>query len=398
MEAGSDKRIQLEVSLSGRFNASLGQVPLFKNAKRSRQVINLFVLLLLHRFENISQERLIEALWPDDECEDPVNALKNLVYRLRKIISDHGTLDGNDCVVSKHGAYAWNCDIPCVIDVEEMEKLWQKAKDEHLSVPERIDLYKEAISLYKGRFMEDFYFEGWVAPVASYYQNIYMNLLHEVIKLLNEEKRYEEITTLCEATITMEPYEETLHENLLKSLINSGKKSRALDHYNYISKKFYKDLEVKLSDSIRCLYKELINDLKSSETDITTIKEEMNDPESNGAFLCDYEIFKNVYRLESRSAERAGQSVFLCLLTMRSAIDINRNEVMVIAMDKLEKVIVSSLRKGDVVSRFSPTQFILLLPLSYENGEKVISRILDRFRKEHKNPLIKIDVNLEPVI
>jgi len=67
-------------------------------------------------------------------------------------------------------------------------------------------------------------------------------------------------------------------------------------------------------------------------------------------------------------------------------------------MDKLEKIIVSSLRKGDVVSRFSPTQFVLLLPLSYENGEKVVARLLDRFRQEYKNPLIKIDVNLEPVI
>ncbi|NLU32008.1 MAG: hypothetical protein GXX04_05245 [Clostridiaceae bacterium] len=388
----------MEVNLSGRFNARLDQVPLFENAERSRQVISLFVFLLLHRFENISQERLIEAMWPDDESDDPVNALKNLVYRLRKVISSHGTLDGNECVVSKSGTYGWNCDVPCFIDVEELEKLWQKAKNEQLPVPERIDLYKEAISLYKGRFMEDFYFEWWVAPIASFYQNICMNCLHEVTKLLNEEKRYEEITALCEAAISTEPYEETLHEYLLKSLISSGKKSRALEHYNFISKKFYKDLGVKLSDSIRCLYKELINDLKSSETDISTIKEEMCDPESKGAFLCDYEIFKNIYRLESRTAERAGQSVFLCLLTMRSTVEISRNDVIIIAMDKLEKVIVSSLRKGDVVSRFSPTQFILLLPLSYENGEKVIARILDRFRSEYKNPLIKIDTNLEPVI
>ncbi len=93
MGAGSDRRIQLEVNLSGRFNARLDQVPLFKNAERSRQVISLFVFLLLHRFENISQERLIEAMWPDDESDDPVNALKNLVYRLRKVISSHGKFE-----------------------------------------------------------------------------------------------------------------------------------------------------------------------------------------------------------------------------------------------------------------------------------------------------------------
>lgn len=392
----SVEKTLIEVNFLGRFSASLGKVPLFKNAERSRQVISLFAFLLLNRFENISQERITEALWPEDKSDDPVNALKNLVYRLRKIISAHGNLDGNDCVISKNGTYAWNCEIPCIIDAEEMEKLWRQANDEKLPVSKRIELYKKAISLYKGRFLEDLYFEGWAAPMSSYYQSIYMNCIHEVSNLLNIENRFDEITALCEAAIALEPYEETLHEKLLRSLIDSGKKSRALEHYNNISKRFYKELGVKLCDSIRCLYRELINDLKNVETDIMAIKEELNDPDATGAFLCDFEIFKNIYRLESRTAERAGQSVFICLLTMNTLVD--NKDVIVHAMDKLEKVIVSRLRKGDVVSRFSSVQFILLLPASFENGEKIITRILNRFRNEYKNPLIKIDVNLEPVI
>lgn len=183
----SVEKTLIEVNFLGRFSASLGKVPLFKNAERSRQVISLFAFLLLNRFENISQERITEALWPEDKSDDPVNALKNLVYRLRKIISAHGNLDGNDCVISKNGTYAWNCEIPCIIDAEEMEKLWRQANDEKLPVSTRIELYKRAISLYKGRFLEDLYFEGWAAPMSSYYQSIYMNCIHEVSNLLNIE-------------------------------------------------------------------------------------------------------------------------------------------------------------------------------------------------------------------
>ena len=145
----------------------------------------------------------------------------------------------------------------------------------------------------------------------------------------------------------------------------------------------------------------MIKGLKSVETDITTIKGEMNDPDSEaekGAFLCDFEIFKHFYRLELRSAERAGQSVFLCLFTMSSTKETTGIGAMMNAMEKLQDVIICSLRRGDVVARFSPLQFILMLPTSYENGEKIIERIIMRFNKEYKNPLIKLDANLEPIV
>lgn len=376
----------------------MGEAPVFRNAERSKQVISLFAFLLLNRFDTISNERLIEALWPEDDSDDPVNALKNLVYRLRKILSSNKILNGNDCVLSKNGTYAWNCDIPCTIDAEEMDNLYRKAKDEKLSVDIRIGLYKDAIALYKGRFLEDFFFEGWAVPLSSYYQSLYMNCIREVTSLLDTAKRYDEIIFLCETAIAMEPYEEVFHENLLKALINSGQKRKALEHYNNISRKFYRESGVKLCNSIRCLHKELVRDLREVETDITAIKEEMHDPVMDGAFLCDIEIFMNIYRLETRTAERAGQSVFICLLTISSSIQTGGIGTILYAMDKLENVIVSSLRKGDVVSRFSTTQFVLLLPVSYENGEKVIERILNRFMQEYRNPVIKIDVTLEPVI
>lgn len=172
-------------------------MPLFKHAERSKQVINLFSYLLLHRFETISQERLIEALWPEDKSDDPANALKNLVYRLRKALSIQEKLEGNNCIIIRNGAYAWNTEIPCTIDSEEMENLYQKARSDSLPVCSRIDLYRKAISFYKGRFMEDSSYEGWIAPMSSYYQSLYMKCIREVTDLLTTEGRFEEIAALC---------------------------------------------------------------------------------------------------------------------------------------------------------------------------------------------------------
>ena len=48
---------------------------------------------------------------------------------------------------------------------------------------------------------------------------------------------------------------------------------------------------------------------------------------------------------------------------------------------------VFSLRKGDAVASYSASQFIITLPLTtFENGQMVLERIVNRFRSVNKNP------------
>ncbi len=396
-----EKQVLIKVQTLGGFQVLVEGAPVLKRLERSRQVLNLLAYLLIARFDVISQERLIEVLWADENSDDPVNALKNLAYRLRKILSSHDTLSKSECIMMKNGTYAWNTQVSCSIDCEEMENLCKRVSDTNLSIDQRINLYKEALSLYKGRFLPDSSSELWVIPLSSYYQTLYMNCVREAVALLTLQHRYDEVSSICESAIALEPYEEVLHECLLKALINLDKKSKALEHYHAISNKFYKDLGVKLCAPIRGLYKELISDLNKNEADISTIKGDMLDSQqAGGAFFCEYEIFKHFYRLESRSAERAGQSVFICLITLSSVPGVvQQKNVLISAMDKLKDVIVSSLRRGDVASRFCSSQYILMLPTAtYENGEMVVERILSRFKKEYKTSSVRVSATLEPIV
>jgi PleD family two-component response regulator len=136
------------------------------------------------------------------------------------------------------------------------------------------------------------------------------------------------------------------------------------------------------------------------ETDLGLIKEELLEiNQERGAFLCDYGIFKHLYRLEIRAAERSGQPFFICLMTLehvhRSA---PQREILLKAAESLKAILLSSLRKGDVVTRFSATQFIMMLPATtFKNGELVLERIRSRFNKAKRNPDILLKATLEPV-
>jgi len=51
-------------------------------------------------------------------------------------------------------------------------------------------------------------------------------------------------------------------------------------------------------------------------------------------------------------------------------------------MGRLLHILRSTLRRGDVISRYSGAQYVLLLPSSnYEDSEMILSRILSDFRK-----------------
>jgi GGDEF domain-containing protein len=68
-------------------------------------------------------------------------------------------------------------------------------------------------------------------------------------------------------------------------------------------------------------------------------------------------------------------------------------------MDNLYDVIKGSLRRGDVFSRFSSTQFVLMLPtLTYENCEMVMERVIRRYKQTYRAKAADIIASVQPLI
>ncbi|MDD2955503.1 MAG: BTAD domain-containing putative transcriptional regulator [Oscillospiraceae bacterium] len=389
----------INITMLGEFAIRVGEHEVSENTGRTKQVWNLVEYLLANRFKVISQERLIEILWPGDSSDNPANALKNLVYRLRTILKSGVPGCDYEFVLYHRGAYSWNNDLPCTVDTEEMESLWKQAKAAQ-DEDEQQELYQRAIACYKGNFLPKSAYEEWVIPVAEYYRRIYLECINGAVPLMMVRGRYDEIVTICEHAMTFDPFDEKLYEFVIRAMAASGKQSKALAHYEYVCDLFYKELGVKPSENIRSLYQEIIQNIKSVETDLHTIKDDLREgADVEGAFCCEYEIFKNLYRLEARAAARSGQTVFVALLTVSTPQDgVPQVRTLTQVMNLLQEVSLRSLRKGDVVSRFSGTQFVLMLPtMTFENGEVVLKRILENFYRRYKGPSVKIHTKLQPL-
>ena len=96
-----------------------------------------------------------------------------------------------------------------------------------------------------------------------------------------------------------------------------------------------------------------------------------------GAFEVEYEGFRKVYQFVSRSVKRSKRNVQIVLFTMYEKTGVIQ-EIggLEIAMKDMNEAIVKSLRKGDVATQYSSTQFIvILMDTDTENGVIVAERI-----------------------
>ncbi|MDR0434524.1 MAG: hypothetical protein LBH21_05600 [Gracilibacteraceae bacterium] len=390
----------LKVKMLGGFSLSYGQRGVIEDEGRSRKVWTLLEYLLINRRRELSQDDLVELLVKDDRSVNPGNIIKNIVYRLRNVLDEYG-LPSKQYILCKKSVYSWNMSVPCEVDVELFENKWKKAGQADVSDEERIQLYSEAIDLYQGRFLPRAAYEEWAVPYSSFYHRVFNECVHKVYRLLKQREKYEQILEICVHAVNIDPYDEGFYEMLITAFIRLGRHKEALAAYEAITGRLFNELGVNPSEGVIALYRDIMKTIKSVERDLLIIKDNLNEATlKQGAYSCNYEIFKDVYRFIARGVERTGQSVYVMLITLTDLDDdLPQAEYIGEYMEKLHGVIAMHLRRGDLFARYSSTQYVALLPgTSYENGCKIGERISLSFSKiNRRKSYIKLHYKLQPL-
>lgn len=389
----------LKISMFGGCSLTYGDVTLDDKNIRSKKIWTPLEYMIAFRSRDISREELIEVIDPQEKSENPSNTLKTLIHRMRHTLDELHMADGKDIIIQSRGSYAWNPQIPCEVDTELFESLCQEG-DRAEDSEEKLQAYEKAIRLYKGDFLPKSAMESWAVQLNVYYHTMYINTAHKAVELYRAMGKFNQIVETCQNALKIDPYDEFFYRELILALVELKNSQAALDQYQKMSSLFYKEFGVTPSKELTKLYREIIKSTKKVETDLSVIKEDLWDRDSTrGAYFCEYEIFKDIYRLEVRSAARTGVSVYICLLTF-----VGKNakapalKMLNKYMDRLQDCICHSLRRGDVFSKYSVSQYILMLPtVTYETGEMVLNRIISNFRSENPSCPLRLEYTMQPL-
>ena len=118
-----------------------------------------------------------------------------------------------------------------------------------------------------------------------------------------------------------------------------------------------------------------------------------------GAYRVEYDSFSYIYRFIARNVERTKQPVQIVLFTFPLK-EKSEDEVMKIqnSLALLEKAIAQSLRRGDVTSRMSLTQqIVILMGANKENGMHVVDRMVQCYEGLAGEEGLKFEYDIKDV-
>jgi len=393
----------IQINMLGKFDIIVDDNSILSVLGNSSKSILLLKYLILSKNKPITSDHLIEMFWSESEnSANPANALKTMISRLRANLVK-ATPDFKNCILAEKRSYSWNPDIKCGVDVFQFEKLCEEIKGFESLTDEARGKCVAAVRLYGGDLAHAAVEEDWILSRSVYLHHLYLKMIYKYIKLLKKEADYDSIIHICRVALDIDTFDETLNMELMSVLNQGGENKAALMQYRHINSVYHKYLGVEPSEKMVNFYKALLKTHLAAEADIHAIRKNLKytDEKHARAFVCDYSIFKDIYHLHARNMDRQKHKMFLCLTNINPLHpEDDHLEPMLLekTMKNLLGILMKCLRKGDTISRYSPSQYVILFPmLSYTNGQDIMHRIRTVFYKQCPENLVKISFQFEDV-
>lgn len=260
-------------------------------------------------------------------------------------------------------------------------------------------LYEEMLRLYRGDLLQNSDLSEWILSRATQLHNDYISAVYAYLEMLKAEKDYAKIVAVCRTALDVDNFDERLHMELITALIHTGRTSDALAQYKHIVHLNYRYLGVQPSDDMREFYKQIVRAGKTLEFNLDSIRSELRESgEQRGAFVCEYVVFKEIYNLERRSMERMDIAIFLAVIMIGNQDEPMDSLKQDNIMNGLLDILRNNLRKGDIITRFSPMFYAILLPqVNYTTGSMVMERIKRLFFQKYPNSNIPFNYCVGPI-
>ena len=388
----------IRIQMMGTFAIYINERKIDLLVNKSRKGASLIQLLISHRGKSVPNNRLLSTLWSEEKSSNPENALKTLVSRLRTLLNQISP-DLGSCVVADRGAYHWACLPGMTVDLYEIDRILDELTNEELTVQEKTKLYNELMNLYEGDLLQSSEHNEWAVVEAAGLHEKYMTAVFGYIDLLKEQCLHKEIISVCRRALEVDNFHDRLHIELMTALIHMNRPGEALQQYKHVVELDYRYLGVQPSAELQEFYKHIVTAGKTLDFNLKAIRNELRENDKKDAYVCEYAVFKEIYNLQMRNLERMGTTMFLAIIMVRpydnQVMDnIRQNTI----MNGLQDILAQNLRKGDIITRFAPAMFALLLPtVNYATGHMVLERIKRMFYRQYPNSNVVFDYRVGPL-
>jgi DNA-binding SARP family transcriptional activator len=240
----------------------------------------LLAILLLHRREVVSAERLIDELYGSTAPVSAATSLRAQVSRLRKALRLEGI------VQTRSGGYVLE-PAPDTVDADRFERLVAegrrlRADDEIRSAAER---FREALGLWRGSALADFVYDDFAQSEIARLEELRIAAIEERIAAELDLGRHTELVGELERLVREFPVRERLRGQLMLALYRSERQSEALAVYQEGRRYLSEELGLEPGAPLRELEKAILRHESALDLDTSSLGKPMESEDSKGIFV-----------------------------------------------------------------------------------------------------------------
>jgi DNA-binding SARP family transcriptional activator/DNA-binding beta-propeller fold protein YncE len=190
---------------------------------------SLFVLLLIHRGEVVSTDRIIDVLWGSQPPGAAMKAIQGYVSHLRRVLEPGGA---NSLLVTQSPGYALRSGA-IVVDATRFEQLAGDGRRalEAGSAEEAARVLDGALALWRGPALAEFAFDDFARNEIDRLEQLRLGATEDRIDALLRLGRHGELAGRLDSLVAAHPLRERLRGQWMLALYRSGRQADALQAY-----------------------------------------------------------------------------------------------------------------------------------------------------------------------
>jgi LuxR family maltose regulon positive regulatory protein len=225
----------VQIRVLGKLDLKLDGAALTSARKAPRKLLELLSLLVAAGEAGLSVERAAEALWPELAGKGSREALRVMVYRLRRLLGGEGR------VLTADGRLALNPTC-CWVDAWALERALEAGASAAAEAAE------EALALYRGPFMDEDNSESWALAYREKLHTRYVRAVLETGARLENTAGFERALACYEQGLERDGLVEAFHQCVLKCYGQLGRRAEGLTAYTRCAQRLHDGLGVAPSE------------------------------------------------------------------------------------------------------------------------------------------------------
>jgi DNA-binding SARP family transcriptional activator len=220
----------------GRFEVQVGSKPMMIGRKAPKRTLALLKAIIAFGGKDVPEQRLADALWPEQDGDAAHESLAAALHRLRRL------LEISQVILQSNGMLSLNAE-RCFVDAWAFESGLQQPGKEH-----------PALRLYRGGFLEGDLDAQWSVSMRERLRSKFVRAVQTCAQCLEAETRHEEAIELYSRGLEADDLVEPFYQGVMRGYLRLGRMAEATATFHRLSRTLAAALSLDPSDESQRLF------------------------------------------------------------------------------------------------------------------------------------------------